>query len=66
MFYSDDPARDAEAYMKAMDERQARRPVCCKCDRHINDNMALHLVLYKNEIWVCQDCIEDNMELIEE
>ena len=61
-FYSDDPAMDAERYMAHLDEKLARRPVCDRCGKHIQDDSALH---YGN-IWLCLDCIEESTEYIEE
>lgn len=39
-----------------------RRPMCSCCQRHIQDNTAFHF----GEIWLCLDCIDYNMELIED
>ena len=64
-FRSEDPARDAERYMMAQDIRLARRPKCDCCDKHIQDETALHYVTRKLDIWVCLECIEDNTEYIE-
>lgn len=66
IFRSDDPALDAERYIAALDALQARRPVCDCCDKHIQDNEAMHYVTRKLDIWICLECIEDKMELIEE
>lgn len=65
MFRSDDPALDAERYMAALDLKLARRPKCDCCDRHIQDDAALHYTTRKLDIWICLDCVEDNTELIE-
>ena len=65
LFRSDDPVRDAERYIAAQDLRLARRPKCHCCDRHIQDDEALHYVTSKLDIWLCLGCIEDNTELIE-
>lgn len=66
MFYSDDPVMDEMRHTRAMDLKQARRPKCCNCGHHIMDEEAVHLVLKKDEIWICNECIEDNGELIDE
>lgn len=66
MEWSDDPVLDAERYMMAQDIWLARRPVCDCCDKHIQDNEALHYVTRKLDIWICLECIEDKMEYIEE
>lgn len=39
----------------------ARRPVCSCCKKHIQDEEALHF----GDDWLCLECIEDKMELIE-
>lgn len=66
LYRSEDPARDAERYIMAQDIRLARRPKCDCCDRHIQDNEALHYVTRTLDIWICLECIDDNMEWIEE
>ena len=65
MYRSDDPARDAERYMMAQDVRLARRPQCDCCENHIQEEMALHYVTSKVDIWLCLDCIEKSTEYIE-
>ena len=65
LYMSDDPALDAERYMMAQDILLAKRPKCDCCDRHIQDDSALHYVTSKVDIWICPDCIEDNTEYIE-
>lgn len=39
-----------------------RRPVCSCCGKHIQDEEALHF----GDTWLCLECIEDKMELIDE
>ena len=65
MDWSEDPVLDAERYMNAQDIRLARRPICHCCKRHIQDEQALHYTTSKFELWLCLDCIEDEMEYIE-
>ena len=65
MYRSDDPALDAERYMMAQDILLARRPVCDCCDNHIQEESALHYVTKKVDIWLCQECLENNTEYIE-
>lgn len=65
LFRSDDPVRDAERYMAAQDILLERRPKCDCCDRHIQDDEALHYVTRTMDIWLCLECIDDNTELIE-
>ena len=65
LIMTDDPERDADRYMAAQDLRLARRPICDCCGNHIQDDEALHYVTSKFDIWLCQNCIEDNTEYIE-
>lgn len=65
LYMSDDPVRDAERYMEALDQLLERRPKCHCCDKHIQDDEALHYTTRAFEIWLCQECIGDNMEYIE-
>lgn len=66
LYRSEDPALDAERYMIAQDIRLARRPKCDCCDKHIQDETALHYRTSKVDIWICLGCVEDNTEYIEE
>ena len=65
LYRSEDPALDAERYMRAMDIRLERRPKCHCCGKHIQDNEALHYMAREFDIWLCYECIEKNMEYIE-
>lgn len=65
MYLSDNPALDEERYMNALDLLLAKRPVCDCCGEHIQDEEALHYRTRELEIWLCQECVEDNTEYIE-
>ena len=65
MYLSDDPVRDAERYMMAQDILLARRPQCCVCRRHIQDEEALHFQTKHEDVWLCMKCVEDKTEYIE-
>lgn len=65
LFRSNDPVRDAERYTAAQDILLARRPKCDCCDKHIQDDEALHYVTRTIDIWLCLECINDNTEWIE-
>ena len=65
MFRSEDPALDAERYMMVQDILLARRPQCHCCEKHIPDEAALHYSTMEIDIWLCQECIENNTEYIE-
>lgn len=39
---------------REMEKRLARRPVCCQCGEHIQDEFAYRI----NDDLFCQDCLE--------
>ena len=61
MYYTDDPAADAERYMADLDKLLERRPVCDCCGEHIQDEKALHY----DGIWLCDSCVSDNQKYVE-
>ena len=61
IYYSDDPARDAERYIADLDKKLERRPVCDVCGHHIQQDLALCF----NGSWICNDCMEYLMQEIE-
>lgn len=61
-FRSGDPLDDFERHERKKEAWLARRPVCSCCGKHIQDEEALHF----GDTWLCLECIDDNMELIEE
>lgn len=65
LYRSEDPALDAERYIMAQELREARLPKCDCCEGRIRDNEALHYVTKKLDIWLCLECIDEKMELIE-
>ena len=62
---SDDPARDAERYMKYLEKREARRPRCHCCKAVITDYSALHYTIRDFDFWLCLDCVDDKTEVVE-
>lgn len=58
MFWSDDPVRDAERYFDDQDRRLERRPVCCYCEEHIQDE---HYYLINGDAY-CKGCLDDNFK----
>ena len=62
---SDDPVLDAERYMMTQEIQLAKRPECHCCGAHIQDDKALHYRAKECDIWLCLECIENNMEYIE-
>ena len=65
LYRSEDPALDAERYMAAQDILLAMRPQCDCCGKHIQEDSALHYVTKLVDIWLCQECLDDNTEYIE-
>lgn len=65
MYLSDDPVLDAERYMEAQDIQLAKRPECHCCGDHIQDDEGLHYTAKDVDIWLCLECIDNNMEYIE-
>lgn len=61
-FRHGDPLDDFAELERRKEAWLNRRPVCSNCGKHIQDEQALHY----GEIWLCLECIEDNMELIDE
>lgn len=51
-----------EAHDSEQERRLARRPKCSVCGEYIQDESAVHIGNY----WICDDCIENNREYIEE
>ena len=51
-----------ESHNRKQEAWLASRPVCSHCKKHIQDEEALHI----GDEWLCLECIEDNMELIDE
>ena len=66
LFFSDDPVLDEERYTRALDMKLARRPKCSNCGHHIQDDEALHFIKKNVEIWLCLDCLDEKMELLED
>lgn len=62
MFYSDDPVRDAERYLDYLDKELAKRPVCCECGEHIQEERAYYI----NGEMICQECMGNYLVQVEE
>lgn len=61
--YTDDPIRDAEAHDRKQEAWLVRRPICCECDRHIQEDTLFNI----NGKVYCISCLEaEFMEYIEE
>lgn len=58
-FYSDDPVADAERYFAEQDKQLQKRPICCMCDEHIQDETAYYI----NGEYICIGCLNDNFKI---
>ena len=52
LYYSDDPIRDFNRKDRDDQKKLERRPVCCLCEEHIQDEYAYR----DGEDWYCEDC----------
>lgn len=60
--YTNDPLRDFENHCYEQEQWLKRRPICCECKEHIQDEQALHI----GNKWYCEKCINENTEYIED
>ena len=58
MMYTDNPIRDAEAYTQRQEAWLNRRPICCECGDHIQDDT---LFLIADKIY-CEKCMRREFE----
>lgn len=56
--YTDNPIRDAEAYNLELDAWLARRPICCECGEHIQDDTLFHI---GGQVY-CWKCVRSEFE----
>lgn len=56
MIFTDDPVKDAEAWLAEQDDYEATLPVCCVCDNPIDDSGWYYDV---NGEYYCHDCLLD-------
>ena len=59
---SDWQVRQEEVHQQLVDAWKEKRPVCNYCGEHITADKAL----YVNGEWICEDCVEDHMEYVED
>lgn len=55
MMWTDDPVADAAAYDAECERWLKMRPVCCKCEEHIQGEYAYEI---DGELY-CESCAED-------
>ena len=65
MQWGENPWLDEERYRDALDVLLEMRPKCDCCGNHIQEDSALHYRTPTIDIWLCDDCVEDNTEYIE-
>lgn len=53
MHYTDDPLRDFRRWSEEQEEKLNKRPECCMCFGHIQDEYGYYL----NGEWYCEDCV---------
>lgn len=56
VFYSGDPLLDAHRYDAWQIAQIRRRPKCCECGEHIQDEFAYRIC----EKWYCEGCLNEN------
>lgn len=59
---SDWQVRQEEVHQQLIDAWAARRPTCDYCGEPITAMKALYI----NGEWMCEDCVEDHMEYVED
>ena len=60
--FSDDPVIDYIHHEIEAEHWLERRPVCCLCGHHIQEDIALKL----DGEWYCDKCVGENRQWIEE
>lgn len=53
MYRTDDPVADFLAHDAERQRRLRRRPRCCECGEHIQDEYAYCI----NDEWICEACL---------
>jgi hypothetical protein len=56
--YTDNPIRDAEAYDREQDAWLARRPICCGCGEHIQNDTLFRI----GGQAYCWECVRSEFE----
>lgn len=58
MYYTDDPIRDADNHTQAQEAWLARRPICCECGEHIQDDTLFRI----GGQAYCWECVRSEFE----
>ena len=56
MYYSDSPERDFDRWDAEQNRQLERLPICCECDRPIQDDYFYEF----NDDYICEECLRDN------
>ncbi len=62
MFRTDDPVADFLRHDAERQSRQRRRPKCCDCGEHIQDEQAYFI----DGNWYCEACMNEYKQTIDE
>ena len=62
MFRTDDPVADFLRHDAERQSRQRRRPKCCDCGEHIQDEQAYFI----DGKWFCEACMNEYKQTIDE
>ena len=62
MSWTDDPARDYDRWCDEQDKKLERRPRCCLCEEHIQDDSAVYI----DGDWYCDRCLDEHRQMIDE
>lgn len=60
MYYSDDPAADADRYYSHLESQLADLPHCVNCGEPIQDDYAYE---FEDGLW-CEACVEEHRKRI--
>lgn len=59
--YTDDPARDWDAYCEEQERKAKKLPICSQCGERIYDD---YVYVIDGELY-CEDCIDECREPVE-
>ena len=62
MSYTDDPVYDYDCHCREQEQRLAKYPVCCCCDKHITDDF----LFYIEEMTWCEECMKNEFRRLTE
>lgn len=62
MSWTNDPAKDYDRWCNEQDKLLERRPCCCLCEEHIQDDSAVYI----DGDWYCDACLDANRKWIDD